>query len=205
MFLDFRALRPRERYKLMTATVVPRPIAFVSTRSAGGHGNAAPFSFFNVFSEDPPLLVLGLEGRRDGGLKHTTENILRTGEFAVNLVDEALAEAMSVCAADWPGEVDEIEASGLTAAQAVEIDAPRIAEAPVSFECRRHVTLEFSARRHLVVGEILAMHARDGLIDPDTLRLDWAAYAPVGRLYANRYIRTHDVFTLDVPEPAGTG
>ena len=94
MFLDFEKLEPKSRYKLITASIVPRPIALVTTRNKDGSTNAAPFSFFNVFSEDPPLVVLGLQTKPDKSLKDTTTNIRNTGEFVVNLVDDKMAEKM---------------------------------------------------------------------------------------------------------------
>ena len=102
MFLDFDKLEPKSRYKLITASIVPRPIALVTTRNKDGSTNAAPFSFFNVFSEDPPLVVLGLQTKPDKSLKDTTTNIRNTGEFVVNLVDDKLVGKMVVCAADYP-------------------------------------------------------------------------------------------------------
>lgn len=199
MLFDFAELAPKERYKLLTATVVPRPIALVSTRGRNGTVNAAPFSFFNVFSEDPAILMLGLEAARDGGLKHTTQNILDGGDFVVNLVDEALAEAMVACAAPFPADESEFDAAGLTPLASSKVTSPRISEAPVSLECVTFQVTEVKNRRHLVMGEIVALHARDGLVDPQNLHLDWAQYQPVGRLFANGYIRTHDRFDMAIP------
>jgi len=107
----FPELEPRERYKLLCATVVPRPIALVTSVGRDGVVNAAPFSFFNVFSEEPPLIVLGLQHKPDAAPKDTTRNIAETGVFVVNLVDEGLAEAMNVCAIDFPPQISEIEAA----------------------------------------------------------------------------------------------
>lgn len=199
MIFDFEKLAPKDRYKLLSATVVPRPIALVTTRDADGNDNAAPFSFFNVFSEDPPILILGLQIRPDGRVKDTTLNIRRSGEYVVNLVDEPIAEAMVVCAADFPAGESETTAAGLSLLPSTKIEPARIAESPVSFECRRKQTLQLGAERDLVIGEVLAMHVRDGIIDPETLRLDWANYQPVGRLFVNRYIRTGDVFNMEIP------
>jgi flavin reductase (DIM6/NTAB) family NADH-FMN oxidoreductase RutF len=106
--IGFDALDPALRYKLLVGVVVPRPIAFVTTLGADGQVNAAPFSFFNVFSEEPPLVVLGLQSKPDNSPKDTTANIRRSGEFVVNLVDEDLAEAMNLCAVDFPPEVSEL-------------------------------------------------------------------------------------------------
>lgn len=199
MIFDFEELAPKDRYKLLSATVVPRPIALVTTRDAEGHDNAAPFSFFNVFSEDPPILILGLQRRPDGRVKDTAINIRRSGEYVINLVDESIAKAMIVCAADFPPGESEPAAAGFSLLASEKIEPARIAEAPVSFECRRTLTVQLSAERDLVIGEVLVMHVRDGIIDPDTLRLDWANYHPVGRLFVDRYIRTGDVFNMEIP------
>lgn len=200
MIFDFRTLAPRLRYKLLTATVTPRPIALVTTRAPDGTDNAAPFSFFNVMGQDPPILVLGLEGREGGRLKDTTRHIRDTGEFVVNLVDEELAPAMAKCAADLPADQSELAFADLATEPAELLSVSRIARAPVALECRRHVTLELSNMRNLVVGEIVMMHIRDELIDTETMRVNWDRYRPIGRLFGRSYIKTHDWFTLDVPK-----
>lgn len=189
-------LDPRERYKLLCATIVPRPIALVTTLGRNGVVNAAPFSFFNVFSEDPPLVVLGLQHKPEATLKDTTLNIAETGVFAVNLVDEDLAEAMNVCAVDFPAEISEIEAAALAVRPGVDIAVPHIAQAPFALECRRIVSLAFGPHRELLVGEVLRLHARDGMIDPERLRIT-EAYRPVGRLFGNGYARQRDRFELN--------
>lgn len=163
MEFDFAKLTGPERYKLLSSTVVPRPIALVSTRGANGVDNAAPYSFFNVFAENPPTVVLGLQLRQDGAVKDTTRNIRETGEFVVNLVDRPIAEAMNVCAIDFEEETSEFDLTGLTRLPSRTIKPMRIGEAPVSFECRKVVTLSVGHDRDLVVGEVLHMHARDGV------------------------------------------
>ncbi|WP_108882714.1 flavin reductase [Anderseniella sp. Alg231-50] len=199
MLIDFEKITPHERYKLLTAAVVPRPIALVSTLARDGTVNAAPFSFFNVFSEDPALAVLGLQHAPDGSVKDTTRHILDNGEFVINLVDRHLAEAMAVCAARLPADVSEITAAGLSTAASQAISTPRIAEAPVSLECRTWEIRQITPTRHLAVGEIVAMSVRDGLVDPETHYFNMSAYEPVGRLVANSYCHTGDRFELTVP------
>jgi flavin reductase (DIM6/NTAB) family NADH-FMN oxidoreductase RutF len=194
--VDFAAVAPEVRYKLLCATVVPRPIALVTTVDAAGTVNAAPFSFFNVFSETPPLVVLGLQYRPDRALKDTSRNISETGAFVVNLVDEALTGAMNLCAADFPPDVSEVEAAGLTLAPGLAGPVPWIAEAPFALECRRHAGLVFGPGREIVVGEVLHLHARDGLLDAATMRVDAEAYHPVGRLFGDTYVRQTDRFAL---------
>jgi flavin reductase (DIM6/NTAB) family NADH-FMN oxidoreductase RutF len=197
----FTDLSPLERYKLLCAAICPRPIALVTCVSETGVVNAAPFSFFNVFSEDPALIVLGLqhrpaktgEGRTP---KDTSRNIAAAGQFVVNMVDEELADGMNITAIDFPPDVSEIDAAGLTLLPGATLPVPRIAEAPFAFECRKHMTLNFGPTRELVIGEVAHIHAREGLVDPATLRVSLTAYKPVGRLFANGYARQNDRFDL---------
>ena len=127
--LLLRDLSRHDRYKLLCAVVVPRPIALVTTLDANGVVNAAPFSFFNVFSEDPPLIVLGLQHKPDRAPKDTTRNIHRDGEFVVHMVDEALASAMNDCAVDFPSGESEVGALGLATLPSVDVKVPRLAAA----------------------------------------------------------------------------
>src|SRR5947207_14358475 len=122
----------------LVITVVQRPMALATTVDAAVRVNAAPFSFFNAVSSRPPVVVLGINGEGPGGgYKDTEDNIRDTGEFVVNLVDEALAERMNICAVDFPTGMGELDQAGLTAVASAEVKPPRIAEAPVSFECKR--------------------------------------------------------------------
>jgi flavin reductase (DIM6/NTAB) family NADH-FMN oxidoreductase RutF len=114
----------------------------------------------------------------------------------INLVDEPIAEAMNLCAIDFPPQISEIEVAGFDLVPSQKVAPPRIAQAPVSLECRRYVTLEAARERYLVVGEAVVAHVRDGLIDPATLRVDRDAYAPIGRLFGGGYVRTHDRFEM---------
>jgi flavin reductase (DIM6/NTAB) family NADH-FMN oxidoreductase RutF len=195
MEFDLAGLSARDRYKLLGGLVIPRPIALVTSRSPEGHDNAAPFSFFNVLAEEPPIVVLGLGVAASGGAKDTTSNIRDTGEFVVNLVDEPLAEAMNLCAIDFPPEVSEIEVAGLDLLPAERVRAARIAQAPVHLECRRLMTLQPGRERYIILGEVVWLHVRDGIVDPTTLRVA-PEYAPVGRLFGGGYVRTHDRFEL---------
>ena len=202
MDLRLSELPPLERYKLLIGLVIPRPIAWVSTRSANGVANCAPFSFFNVFSEDPPLCVIGINPRAsDGAIKHSLKNIRRTKEFVVNLVDEATANAMHVSSEEISEDESEFDKAGLTQAPAALVQHPRIAEAAACLECRLFRLIGISATRELVLGEILLVHARDGIIDPKTKRISEQHYRPIGRLFANRYCTTRDRFNLpgDLP------
>jgi len=191
-------LAERDLYKLLVNTVLPRPIALVTSVDAQGRANAAPFSFFNVFSHAPPLVVLGIEGR-DGTapLKDTMRNIRETGSFVVNLVDRAMVEAMQICAIDFPGEIDEIEEARLATAPSATIAAPRLAASPVQLECRETVSLSLGTRhRNLVVGEIVHLHIRDGIVD-ERLHVDIDKLDLVGRLHgADWYVTLRDRFQV---------
>lgn len=196
MEIDFREIEPQLRYKLLTATVIPRPIALVSTRGPEGIDNAAPFSFFNVFGEDPPIVVLGLQAKEPGSPKDTTRNIRITNEFVINLVDSSIAKAMNECAVDFPDDVSEFDVTGFTRAECRHISVSRIAEAPIAFECRRTMILQLNETRDLCVGEVLHMHVRDGIIDPDTMRLNLDQYDVVARLFANLYAPLGETYEL---------
>ena len=196
MDLELAGLSTHERYKLLIGLVIPRPIAWVSTWSENGLANCAPFSFFNVISEEPPLCILSFNHRSDGAMKHTLKNIRRTGEFVVNLADEDTANAMHASAAEIPEGESEFARAGLTPLPARMVKHPRIAEAAASLECRVERRLEFGPEREMVVGEILLVHAREGIIDPATKRISEERYRPVGRLFANRYCTTRQRFDL---------
>jgi flavin reductase (DIM6/NTAB) family NADH-FMN oxidoreductase RutF len=195
--ISFHELSAPDRYKLLCGVVVPRPIALVTTLDENGAVNAAPFSFFNVFSEDPPLVVLGLQHKADLSLKDTTRNIHRDGEFVVHMVDEALAATMNDCAVDFPAGSSEVTAAGLATLPSVDIRVPRLAAAPFALECRRHVVLAFSPERELLVGEVLRLHAREGLVDTANMYIDLAAYRPIGRMFGNLYTYQRDTFAMD--------
>jgi flavin reductase (DIM6/NTAB) family NADH-FMN oxidoreductase RutF len=141
-------------------------------------------------------LVLGLQHKADFSPKDTTRNIHRSGQFVVHLVDEALAATMNDCAIDFPTGDSEVEATGLKTLPSVDIDVPRLAAAPFALECRQHVALAFGPGRELLVGEVLRLHAREGLIDPEKMYVDFDVYRPIGRLFGNLYAAQRDTFAL---------
>lgn len=196
---DFDTLSPRERYKLLIGTVVPRPIALVTTVDMDGRVNAAPFSFYNVLTADPPILALGIENRRDMTFKHTAQNIRLTEEFVVNVVDEQIAEAMNTCAIAFPEGVDEVAEAGLTTTVSSLISAPRITEAPAAYECVRHMTLELGRSREIVLGRVVALHLRTDLLETGGATVDQARLRAVGRMGADFNVRTRDM--MDMPTP----
>jgi flavin reductase (DIM6/NTAB) family NADH-FMN oxidoreductase RutF len=197
MEIEISSLSAPERYKLLVGLVFPRPIALISTRSPNGVANCAPYSFFNAVCEQPMLVILSFSR-----MKHSLANLLRTGGFVVNLVDEALANGMHVSSAEYDEEVSEFAEAGFTEAPSRVVAHPRIAEAPVSFECVLFKQVEIGPERDLILGEVVHIHARDGLIDPITKRIADERYRPVGRLYASRYCTTRQRFELPGRLPA---
>lgn len=193
---DFSQLNARERYKLLIGTVVPRPIAWVTTLSPEGRVNAAPYSFFNCLSADPPILALGVENHDDMSFKDTAANIRLTEEFTVNIVDYANVEAMNICAVPFPPDVDELEMAGLHAIPGEKVRCPRIAEAPVSLECRRHVTLELGRSREIILGLVLAVHIREDIVDAERFYVDQQGLDAVGRMGGHGYASTRDYFDM---------
>ena len=201
MELELAQLPALERYKILIGLVIPRPIAWISTWSENGVANCAPFSFFNVISEEPPLCIVSFNWRSDGLLKHTLKNIRRTGEFVVNLADEGTANAMHASGREIPESESEFSLSGLTPVPGKRVKHPRIAEAAASFECRVERRINFGPEREMVIGEILLIHAREGIIDPVTKRISEELYRPVGRLFADRYCTTRQRFNLPGEPP----
>jgi flavin reductase (DIM6/NTAB) family NADH-FMN oxidoreductase RutF len=183
---------PHERYKLLISFVLPRPIAWLTTIGPTGVVNAAPFSFFNVFAEDPPLVMIAINKRPDGRIKDSWTNIQRTGEFVVNLTDEPLARAMHDSSGDFPPNVGEPDYLGLKVAPSVDIKAPRLADAPWAMECKTWQVLNVKDDRQLVIGEGVRFHIRDELWDPKAMRVHMDRYHPIGRMFADRYCRTDD-------------
>ncbi|MGO7807139.1 flavin reductase family protein [Rhizobium ruizarguesonis] len=197
---DFKQLTERERYKLMIGTIIPRPIALVTTVDENGRVNAAPFSFFNCLSADPPILAIGVENNADMSFKDTGHNIRMTEVFTVNIVSFAIAEAMHVCGAKYPRGVDGLREAGLTAMPGEKVASPFIAEAPAAFECKRHVTLELGRSRQIVMGEIVYAHYRDGVVDPERLHVDPAAVDAIARLGGDTCATIRDRFEMLTPK-----
>ncbi len=200
MEFDFEGKDLPQAYKLLSGLVMPRPIAWVTTVNEEGKVNAAPFSFFNVFGSRPPIVAFAPGDRSPGIPKDTARNLRRTGCFVVNLANESLAEAMVACAASLPPGESELDHVGLTTRPSVTIDAPRIAEAPVSMECTEWSTLEIG-RNRLVIGVVKRLHVQDGILDPESLHVTLDAYLPVGRMHGpDGYTRTRDFFTIERPK-----
>jgi flavin reductase (DIM6/NTAB) family NADH-FMN oxidoreductase RutF len=186
-------------YKLLAGLVVPRPIALVTTVDIGGNANAAPFSFFNVMGTEPPMAVFAPGDRDDGTPKDTAANLAANGECVIHLCDEAVAAMMVECARPLPPGVSEVTRAGFTTRPAERVRAPILMECPVALECRVLDIRRYGDNR-LVVVEILLAHVREGVADPVTWKVDYAQYAPIGRLNSpDGYARTLDRFTLRLP------
>ena len=198
MLFDFSDLPPKERYKLLLATVVPRPIAWVVTHNGDGSLNAAPFSFFNAFSGEPPVVGIGMASHEPGRPKDSRVNIKRTGQFVVNLVSEENARKMNVTAIGFDYGVKELTEAGLTTLASVRVQPPRIAESPVAMECELLQIVELGPDAGLVLGRVLAMHVRDGaVLDAEKHYVDTPGLKLIGRMHgAGWYARTSDLFEL---------
>lgn len=194
--VDFSQISAYQRYKLMASLIVPRPIALVTTLSPQGVVNAAPFSMFNMLGEDPPVVMLSVNRLQDGQLKDTAANILSEREFVVHMTDEPLVAQMHACGQAFPATVSELDAVGLHATPSQTVRPPRIAEAPVAFECVLHETLE-TPSRYVFIGRVLWLGARNGLVDTETWRVRLQDYHPVGRFGASFYTRCRDRFAVD--------
>lgn len=202
---DFADLTAKERYKLLIGTVIPRPIAFITTLSKDGRRNAGPFSFFNVLTHDPAIVAIGVENYEDGRMKDTSRNIRDTEEFTVHIVDDALAAQMEICAVKFGPDVDELAEAGLETVPGLAVKSPRIISAPAALECRRYMTLEVGKAREIILGQVLGIHIRADLVD-DRLHVDQHGMDAIGRLGGHTYARTRDQFdikTLSVEEWEG--
>jgi flavin reductase (DIM6/NTAB) family NADH-FMN oxidoreductase RutF len=199
--LDPHILDPVSVYKLLISSVVPRPIAWVSSVDANGVRNLAPFSYFMAITEDPPTIAFSCSARAGAGKKDTLLNIEATGEFVVNISDDDCAEAMNLSSGDYPPEVDEFAVTKLTALPGAVVKAPRVAEAPINMECRLVQVLPVGRKANLVLGQVVQWHVRDDIYDAATGRLDMHRLRPVGRLCGNLYSHIHQIFEMKRPSP----
>ena len=200
MEIDLLGLKPSERYQILASLVTPRPIAWVTTIDQEGRVNAAPFSFFNVFGSNPPLVAFAPGNKEPGIPKDTARNIRQNREFVIHLVPENLTEAMVATSASLPEGVSELEAAGLTTTPSLRIAPPRITEAPIALECTEHQTMEIGANR-LVIGIVQHIYAKDGLLNPDNYHLEQSDWTPIGRMASpDWYCRTSDIFEQARPD-----
>ena len=196
---DLAAISQGDSYKLLASVILPRPIAWVVSRDAGGVINAAPFSFFNIVSSDPPIVAISFSKAPDRDEKDTLSNILARGEFVVNMVPEELAEAMNTTATNAPKGLDETELAGLEMLPSAVVDVPRIAGSPASLECKLVETMNFGGSSTICLGRIVYVHVRTSAfenvanlhIDPGKMRL-------IGRMHGGGgYTTTRDVFHIE--------
>ena len=201
MQFDLAQLAPMKRYELLLGTVLPRPIALITTISADGLVNAAPYSLFSVFSHDPPIVGFSVLPNPQGDMKDTGRNVLSTGEFVVNLVSEDIAESMNLSCIDAPPNVSEIELARLETLPSANVAPPRLKASPVAIECRFMTSLSFGPNQLIVFGraervhvpEELVIDEANGVIDTPRLKLIGAMHA------AKFYTRTGDLLEMIRP------
>lgn len=201
MLFDFSQLSSQHAYRLLTSTVTPRPIAWITSCSAQGILNAAPFSFFNVMGNNPPTIAVGLVRRDDGKLKDTADNILATGEFVVNLVSADLVAQMSQTSAPYANDVDELCEVGLETIPATFVRPPLIQQSPVSMECRSQTTVVTGPNQLVVIGRVLAVHVHDQFVlDAELGKIDVEQLDLVSRLHGSGWYGKQ-IERFEVPRP----
>lgn len=197
--IDFAKIDASRRYKLVVSSLVPRPIAWVTTNNSNGSVNAAPFSFFGGVCDDPIALAVGVNSL-DDEQKDTSLNIRRTGEFVVNMVDELSLKLMNETSVRHPNGVSELEMLNIPSEPGLLIDTPRIAAAPVAFECRRLVGIELAVGKNVVIGQVVAMYVKDDIYDGDRMHVDAKSARMVGRMHGEGwYSRTQDLIHIARP------
>jgi flavin reductase (DIM6/NTAB) family NADH-FMN oxidoreductase RutF len=204
--IDPAQCEQRQVYKLMTGIIVPRPIALVSTMDRAGIANLAPFSFFNGVGSVPPSILFCPTVRAPVGSaqeirKDTLRNVEETGEFVVNVVNDAIAARANATSAEVPPEVDEFELSGLTPIASEAVRPPRVAESPAQMECKL-LQVVYTSRKPgggvVVLGEVVRFHIREDLFED--FRVDPAGLDAVGRMAGNTWVRTRDRIELIRPK-----
>ncbi|HEY9280127.1 MAG TPA: flavin reductase family protein [Eoetvoesiella sp.] len=198
MHIDLEKLTERERYKLLMSSVLPRPIALVTTLDAQGRVNAAPFSCFNIMGASPATVVLGIDSHSPGLPKDTDSNIHSTGEFVVNLVAESMVHQTSLCASVLEAGCNELEHAGLTACDSIQVRPPRVLQAPISLECRRTMALDIGNERSIIIGNIVHYHIQDQFYDAERGYVLADKIGLVARMHGRTwYARTTDLFEVD--------
>jgi len=196
MKFEIDKISARETYNLLIGLVAPRPVALVTSMSETGQLNAAPFSAYNYLCTDPPVVALGVTNKPGGEFvpKDTARNIRRTGEFVVNVVTEDLLHAMTVCATEFPAEVNELEMAGLTTEPSAIVKVPRIAQAHAALECVEHTTMEIG-RSRIILGRVVSIYVEDAFVDPAGPYIKAEELHAVGRMNGlGGYVKTRDAF-----------
>lgn len=195
MIIETANSSPREVYQHLSSCIIPRPIAWVTTRSSAGVINAAPFSFFNIVSADPPIVMVAV-GRHSGGRKDTAHNIHETREFGISVVTEALAQAMNATSAPFPSNMSEIEQAGLHLQPGRNISVPLIAKSPVRLECLLSQWIEIGLT-DVIFGNVILMDISDEVMENG--RIAAVKLKAIGRLGGNQYCTTADMFEIERP------
>jgi flavin reductase (DIM6/NTAB) family NADH-FMN oxidoreductase RutF len=195
---DLSSPQGHDSYKLLTGLVIPRPIGWIGTIATDGTRNLAPFSFFNVVSTSPPIVIFSAGSHSDRP-KDTATFAVESGEFTVNLVSMGLAPAMNLSSAALPASEDEFALCGVTAVQGKVVKAPMVGESPANLECRviEVIGLGAEEKTRLVIGEVLVIHVRDDALEGT--RVDPAVIDLVGRLSGSSYTSTRDRFEISRP------
>jgi flavin reductase (DIM6/NTAB) family NADH-FMN oxidoreductase RutF len=196
---DLAALSKADTYKLLASVILPRPIAWITSRDKANVLNAAPFSFFNIVSSDPPIVAISFSGAPDRETKDTLANIRERGEFVVNMVPEELAEQMNVTATNAPQGVDETEVAGLELADSVLVQIPRIAGSPAAMECTLIQTMNFGGASTICLGRVVYVHVRtDAFENVERLHIDPSRMHLIGRMHGGGgYTTTRDLFHIE--------
>jgi flavin reductase (DIM6/NTAB) family NADH-FMN oxidoreductase RutF len=196
MDFDVSKITNHQAYNLLIGLVAPRPIAWITSLDLQGRLNAAPFSAYNYVGTDPPIVAIGVGNRPGPGVigKDTAQNIRNKREFVINVVNEAVAEAMVFCAIDFPAGVNELEMTGLRTAPSSVVSVPRILEAPASLECREITTMEIG-RSRVILGQVVAFHIKDEFLDSAGPYIHAEKLHAVGRMNGlGAYVKTRDSF-----------
>jgi len=199
--IDPSAQTERENYKLLTGSIIPRPIAFVTTQSTNGIINAAPFSYFNIVSANPPMISISIQ-RKSGEMKDTARNIMEKKEFVIHIVDEDNVEQVNMTAANLPAEESEVEVAKLILTESKKVSVPGVKEAKVRFECVLEQAIPLGEGEEtstdLLIGKVVQYHIEDQLYDKG--RIDPQGLKAVSRLAGNDYAKLGETFTIPRPE-----
>lgn len=202
--IDPQDVKTAEVHALLLGAIAPRPIAFASTTDAQGNVNLSPFSFFNVFSAKPPILVFSPARRvRDNTSKHTLENVLETREVVINIANYDLVEQMSLASTEYDHGINEFVKAGLTPEASVLVKPPRVLEAPVAFECKVNDVISLGPEGgagNLVICEVLLIHVKDEILD-ETGKIDPFKLDAVARMGGDYYLRANGDCIFELPKP----
>lgn len=203
MEIDPTIISYKSVYKIMTGSILPRPIGWISSIDSSGRPNLAPFSFFNAVCSNPPTVLFCSSIRGlDGKTKDTLNNVRATNEFVVNIVTEELLQAMNASSIEAPPDFDEFNYAGLTLAPSVMIKPPRVKESPIHYECRVKQIIDISDQpggASIVIGSIVHIHVDDGVMFGED-KIDLTALKPIGRLMGSGYCRVTDIIEIERPK-----